>query len=201
MGGGLLRVGAGASLIISVLALAWVVRATSRPFPALTQRPIVGAPLDAPAGSRPERGEEEMHFPLPATGPVAIDLVQLAFDDYDPPEIRGAGARALGPEDFPERIASLHEREVELEGFPLITRLAGERADRLLLTRFPPGCCFGTVPVLDEWIAVELEEGRADPGMGYDPIRVRGKFFAGELLDENGFVESLYRLSAALVLE
>ena len=190
----------GAALVGASI-LTWVVRTTDEALPALTRRPVAGAPIDArPGGSRTKVGASSELPPLPAEGRVEIDLATLAFDDYDPPELRGGEGDLLEPEEFPPAVARLHGREVELEGFPLITRVVGERADRLLLTRFPPGCCFGAVPVLDEWVAVELAAGSMDAGTGFDPVRVRGNFVAGEVLDEKGRVDSLYRLVEAQVV-
>ena len=201
-------IGSYAALAISVAFLYWTLHATSAPMPALTERPIRGARLDSPAGlygataaaNGETKGKAKAMMSIPETGVVPIELSDLAFDDYDPPELRGPDAPALGPEDFPSEIAQLHGRDVAVEGFPLVTRFSGERIDRVLLTRFPPGCCFGNVPVLDEWIAVELQNGEMDAGTGYDPVRVQGRFRAAELLDDKGFVQSLYRLSEAEVL-
>jgi len=187
------------ALAISLFALGWAWKLTRASLPALSERPIQGALLDSPAGSRfgvDPVGSRALE--IPATGTVTIELSDLAFDNYDPPELRGKEARALEPGAFPETIARLHEREVEVMGFPLVTGYGEEGARRLLLTRFPPGCCFGNVPVLDEWVAVEVREGvQVDPGTGYDPVRLRGTFLAGERMDESGFVESLYRLQEA----
>jgi len=187
------------ALAISLSALGWAWKLTRTPLPALSERPVQGALLDSPAGARfgVDPGAERV-LEIPATGTVQIELSDLAFDDYDPPELRGQGAGVLGPEAFPETVARLHGREVELRGFPLVTGYGDGGARRLLLTRFPPGCCFGNVPVLDEWVAVEVREGaQVDPGTGYDPLLMRGTFLAGERMDESGFVESLYRLEEA----
>jgi len=189
------------AFFVSLACLVWVWRETAKPLPALTLRPIRGAALDAPLEGQwnmhPAGASREAPLEIPDTGAVSIELAHLAFDDYDPPELRGANAEALGPKAFPETIEKLHGREIEIEGFPLIMEFGDEGAQELLLTRFPPGCCFGTVPVMDEWISVSVGEGDVDPGTGYDPIRMRGRFFAGEVLDDNGFVESLYRLEGA----
>ena len=197
------QIGSFLALLVSLSALGWVWSLTSAPLPALTERPIRGAPLDSPAGARfGVDPTETSALEIPETGTVSIELSDLAFDDYDPPELRGKEAKALEPGAFPETITKLHEREIEVAGFPLVTSYGDEGAQRLLLTRFPPGCCFGNVPVLDEWIAVEVREGtKVDPGTGYDPVRMRGTFLAGELMDETGFVESLYRLKDAQLAE
>ena len=186
-----------AACLVSFALLGWVAAETSAPLPALTRRAVVGAPLDAPVEGGPPRARSSDAFDVPPTGVVTVPFEALAFDAYDPPELRGQDAEPLALEEFPPAAVRLEGREIEIEGFPLVTSFTGDGAERLLLTRFPPGCCFGNVPVVDEWVAVDLGEDRIDPGTGYDPIRLRGVLRVGEALDEGGFVESLYRLEGA----
>jgi hypothetical protein len=67
-----------------------------------------------------------------------------------------------------------------------------------LLSRFPPGCCFGALPFPDEWIAVTLTDPVA-PLAADIPVEVTGTLEVGELLDGQGFVTSLYRMQGERV--
>ena len=145
-------------------------------------------------------------FAEPVTGtlptlPVeegVLDLRRLALPAYDPPELRPPGSGPLGPEDFPPEIRALADERVTVVGYPLVAELDGVETGSFLLSRFPPGCCFGAVPVLDEWIAVEAPAGTPalPPAV---PVRVTGTLEVGEVLDANGFAESLYRMRAETV--
>ena len=93
----------------------------------------------------------------------------------------------------------LDGQEVATVGYPLAVALERDRTRSFLLSRYPPGCCFGTVPALDEWIEVEAppETDPLDPDV---PVVVRGVLEVGEDLDELGFARSLYRMRAESVV-
>ena len=94
--------------------------------------------------------------------------------------------------------AVLDGRELALVGYPQATRTEDGAVHELILTRFPPGCCFGALPVLDEWVAVTPAEPLEAGGLG-GRMRVRGRLSVGEQIDPAGFVTSLYRLAEAEV--
>ena len=148
---------------------------------------VLGAPLDAPVMRREAPGEDAG---FPEDGRLALE--RLAVPDYDPPELR-ADPAPLTAADLPPRVRALAGRRVTTVGYPV---MAEETEDglRFLLSRFPPGCCFGSVPVPDEWIEVTAAGSEL-----HDPertVEVTGVLEAGEVLDELGFVESLYRMRA-----
>lgn len=178
-------------LALGVAVWAWA-RGADGPT-ALPGPPVVGARLDEVVERR-----EGPDLSVPEPGAV-VDMGRLAFDDYDPPELR-ADAGALGVADFPPAARALDGRDVVLEGFPLVVDLDEGEVRELLLTRFPPGCCFGAVPVLDEWVLVELEQPL--PADEVPPqAALRGVLEVGEILDERGAAQSLYRMRAGRVVE
>jgi len=67
-----------------------------------------------------------------------------------------------------------------------------------LLSRFPPGCCFGSVPVMDEWVEVEAPPGTTSliPDLR---VEVQGVLEMGEIIGPTGFALSLYRMQAVSV--
>ena len=67
------------------------------------------------------------------------------------------------------------------------------------MTRYPPGCCFGALPVLDEWVQVTFPPGLELPADRDSVVEAEGRLEAGELLDPDGYAESLYRMDAEAV--
>jgi hypothetical protein len=129
-----------------------------------------------------------------------VDFERFAFAEYDPPELRGAAAATLAPDDFPAPVRVLHGAVVRVEGYPRAAGIEDGRVTRLLLTRFPPGCCYGALPVLDEWIDVAPAEPLEARGL--PPFAaVVGRLEVGERLAEGGGVLSLYRMSDARLVE
>ena len=129
-----------------------------------------------------------------------VDFDRFAFPDYDPPELRGAGATALVAADFPDPVRVLDGQSVRVEGYPRAAAVEDGRVTRLLLTRFPPGCCYGALPVLDEWIDVEAVAPLEARGL---PVfaAVVGRLEVGERSAEGGGVHSLYRMTGARLVE
>lgn len=186
-----------AVLVPAALCLVWSLAAAQAlrdGLPVFVRR---GTALSSPDMARPATGSEE-EPPALEPGPDGVirpSLADLAFDDYDPPELRVGAGEALGPSAFPPAVAALDGRAVEVRGYPVVVDLEGDSVRGFLLSRFPPGCCFGAVPVPDEWLDVR---GAADTDWGdlvpVSPVTVRGTLEVGERIDADGFVLSLYRL-------
>ena len=171
---------------LGLLGAAWVQAEAPGPLPAA---PVLGARLDAVI-----EASEEVDVSVPGPG-ERVDLRRLAFDAYDPPALRG-GSETLGAAAFPESARVLDGRDLVLVGFPLVLDLEAGTVGELLLTRFPPGCCFGAVPVVDEWVRVELLEP-LDADEVPEQAALRGRLEVGEVLDGDGAVDCLYRLVEA----
>jgi hypothetical protein len=145
-----------------------------------------GQPLDAPAVQV-----------SPATPPDdggLLDMALLALADYDPPELR-PGAEPYSDQRFPDTVRALQGRVFRLRGFPLAAAMDGDQVQTFLLSRFPPGCCFGSVPVMDEWVEVSAPAGvtSLDPELR---VEVQGVLEMGEIIGPAGFATSLYRMQA-----
>jgi len=126
-----------------------------------------------------------------------VDLASFAVPGYDPPELR-ADRAPWPPERFPAAVRALDGRRIAARGYPIAAELERGTVRRFLLSRYPPGCCFGSVPVLDEWIDVRAPDGVA-PLAPDVPVTVEGVLAVGELQDAQGFAQSLYRLRAEAV--
>ena len=123
-----------------------------------------------------------------------MDMALLALPDYDPPELRH-NPEPYSKGQFPAAIRALDGHVFRLRGFPLAADMEGELVQTILLSRFPPGCCFGSVPVMDEWVEVAAPVGTRslNPDLR---IEVEGVLEVGEIVGPEGFASSLYRLQA-----
>ena len=165
-----------------------------------------GTPLEEAQGDpskRAEPSDELESFTAksadePDDSVLAIDFADLAFDDYEVPELRDS-EEAMEAVDFPIDAAELDGRRVTLAGFMLVANFEEKRVTSFMFGRFPPGCCFGAIPRYDEWMIVAADELETDDFSPYEMITVTGRLEVGEALDEEGFVQSLYRLQGEAV--
>ncbi len=63
-----------------------------------------------------------------------------------------------------------------------------------LLMRNQNMCCFGTVPKVNEWIAVAIPGEGTRPVMD-EPVTILGRLHVGNIR-ENGYLVGIYRLEA-----
>jgi hypothetical protein len=129
-------------------------------------------------------------------GTPRLTLEWFIFPQYDAPDLR-ADPQPLASDAFPEAIRRFHGQEIAVEGYPLVLEYDGDRVREFLLTRFPPGCCFGAVPVFDEWVLVQLEEPRVGFPQDAATLTAVGRLDVGEVVDELGMADSLYRLQGS----
>ena len=127
---------------------------------------------------------------------VAFD--DLMLPDYVPPAVLDGEDDELRDtaELFPEEIATLDGERIALEGFMMPLEFSGNRVTAFVLSPYPPGCCFGGMPMLDEWVDVSLEDDEGVEYFAYRVVRVTGEFEVGEQLDDWGYVTSLYRMKS-----
>lgn len=195
---------AAVALLASSGAFAWAARAARVEPPAIAIVPgvalnVAGTNVGGDADARPALAAQSDSWGEPADGDL-VDFARLSFEDYDPMELRGPDAVALRAEDFPASVRDLDGFEVRVGGFPLVSDLEDGRVAELYLTRFPPGCCFGSLPVLDEWIHVTLAEPIPPREL---PLTAHalGRLEVGEQLDSDGYALSLYRMTGAVLEE
>ena len=89
---------------------------------------------------------------------------------------------------LPEEIQELDGKTIEIEGYMAISTLEGVTTFELV----PESCECGRSKV-NHFVEVTITDGVTS----YRPGRMtlRGKFSVGEVLDDDGFVQSVYRLS------
>lgn len=102
---------------------------------------------------------------------------------------------------FPQRILDKAGEDKAIVGYMIALEFKN-RSDKLIsfmLVRDLQACCFGGIPRPDEWILVEMEEGKTCDQFMYVPITVRGKFIPGRVEDEYGYSSAIFNLEASSV--
>jgi len=94
---------------------------------------------------------------------------------------------------IPDYIKALDEDKVSLEGYMVPLDIENEKVKSFILTNSMMLCCFGTMPWINEWVYVEMEEDHAAEFYNDTVIRVSGVLDVGEEI-EDGIVLSLYRM-------
>ncbi|MEX1025249.1 MAG: hypothetical protein WD226_09245 [Planctomycetota bacterium] len=157
----------------------------------------LGASLDHESGEHASSRGSVLDAPVQGDdGYFSVDFAHLLFEGYDPPELRAPEVPNIALADFPEHPRALHDQPVVISGFMIAVDWKDRKIDRFLLGRFPPGCCFGQTPLFDEWIEVDNTGANSEEFSAYETITVRGTLDVGEVLDDDGYVLSLYRLKA-----
>lgn len=123
-----------------------------------------------------------------------VDFERLVFEGYTPPEFRAAGSEPLDLANFPEDVRGLHGQKVQLAGFMIAVDFKNKQIEDFMLCRFPPGCCFGGVPLFDEWVDCTPNYAEKRDWSPYEMILVEGTLEVGEVVDEDGFALSIYRM-------
>ena len=100
---------------------------------------------------------------------------------------------AMHPSDLiPENVKKLNERQVSLEGFMLPLKVEGGLVTELLLMKDQSMCCYGTVPRINEWVSVRMNERGVKPIMDV-PVTLHGTLHVGAIL-ENGYLVGIYSM-------
>ncbi len=160
---------------------------------------VIGEVRGAPLLTQPQAHAAAADDPRPAqeaspTGEsTQLDWEFLGDYDYRLPNAR-AGERPedMPPDQIPAEVLAYDGREVEIEGFMLVSRFAHGQVQGFELSRHYMGCCYGRAPRLNEWVVIDVPEG-VEARIGAT-MRVRGQLEVGELADGDGWVESVYRM-------
>lgn len=111
-------------------------------------------------------------------------------------------------EQIPASVKALDGKKVAVKGFMLPYRNVGEGVTEFILLRNQGLCCFGTVPRMNEWVHVIMEEGKSAPYAMDQPITVFGTLAIGEVYEwetgkdgvERGVLMSVNRMSGTVVV-
>ncbi|MCA9448148.1 MAG: DUF3299 domain-containing protein [Candidatus Omnitrophica bacterium] len=94
---------------------------------------------------------------------------------------------------IPNYIMALDDNKVSLEGYMVPLDIEDEKVKSFILTNSMMLCCFGSMPWINEWVYVEMDEGHEADFFNDTVIQVSGVLDVGEEI-EDGIVLSLYRM-------
>ncbi len=139
-----------------------------------------------PVGALPPLREEN--------GAVVVHFDVLAGYEVKTPEVfRATPETPIVVPEIPQMLRLISGRTAVVQGFMLPLKLEGGRTTEFLLMRDQALCCFGRVPMLNEWVYVRMPQGTQ---MVKDlPVTFRGKLTVGEILDD-GYLIGIYLMDA-----
>lgn len=179
--------------------------ALSGPSAFAADKPVVprGQPIK-PVRSQPPAKPEAVTNAVPRveapSGPSAVPAVGfdvLSTFKYEVPEEGGAGSKpapnAPDPDaQIPANVKAYNGKKVALKGFMLPLKVEGGLVTELLLMRDQSMCCFGTVPKINEWVAVKMTGGGVKPVMD-QAVTLSGTIKIGAMR-ENGYLVGIYQM-------
>ena len=71
-------------------------------------------------------------------------------------------------------------------------KVEGGLVTELLIMRDQSMCCYGTVPKINEWVSVKMQDKGVKPVMD-QPVTLYGKLKVGEMR-ENGYLVGIYEM-------
>lgn len=125
-----------------------------------------------------------------------IDFDALAVPDYRAGPHAAGSTRPTDEEIFPAKVLGMDGQRIALDGFmdPIEFVPGTREVAAFLFAPFLPGCHFGDYPRVDEFVDATISGKRGVKFSGYQPVRAIGTLRVGELVDDSGYVMSLYRL-------
>ncbi len=95
-------------------------------------------------------------------------------------------------ERIPEKVKELNGKTVNITGFMLPIDFDSGVVKSFMLLNNQMGCCFGVLPRVNEFIYVEMPEGKSTKYLTDIPLRVTGRL---EVVNEN-LVGGIYSMTA-----
>lgn len=123
-----------------------------------------------------------------------------------PPAAEGAGSEPAkevmilkDEKRLPKEILALDKKMINVQGFMIPTDVEEGKIKGFILVKDQMGCCFGVMPMMNEWIHITMAEGKPAEFLPDTPIKVTGELEVGERVEE-GMVISLYRMKGDSVV-
>jgi len=113
-------------------------------------------------------------------GATKVDFEILGGFDYDKDK------------KIPEKVKDLNGKTIKVIGFMLPIDFDSGAVKSFMLLKNQMGCCFGIMPRVNDFIYVEMPEGKSAKYMTDIPLRITGKL---AIVKEN-LVGGLYSMSA-----
>lgn len=152
------------------------------------------------ADPKVDSSKESVTTNTPAAKPgfASVGFDVLATFKYEVPEDAPASktnAPAADPDaQIPAKVKAFSGKKVAVKGFMLPLKVEGGLVTELLLMRDQSMCCFGTVPKINEWIAVKMTTSGIKPVMDQAVI-LYGTLKVGAMR-ENGYLVGIYQMDA-----
>jgi hypothetical protein len=141
------------------------------------------------------------HAPTAKSGFASVGFDVLATFKYEVPEDAPASktnAPATDPDtQIPANVKAFSGKKVAVKGFMLPLKVEGGLVTELLLMRDQSMCCFGTVPKINEWIAVKMTTSGIKPVMD-QAVTLYGTLKVGAMR-ENGYLVGIYQMDGITV--
>lgn len=129
-------------------------------------------------------------------------LGSFEYELPDPDVIRESADPTKPPkEQIPSEIKDLDAEPVVVVGFMVPIEIDREgKVKSFALTQNQAFCCYGVPPGMNEWIMVEMEEGKTAPFKLDLPVATYGQIDVGEEI-EDGYILSIYRMTGGEVID
>ena len=150
-----------------------------------------------------DSSKESVTTNTPAAKPgfASVGFDVLATFKYEVPEDAPASktnAPAADPDtQIPAKVKAFSGKKVAVKGFMLPLKVEGGLVTELLLMRDQSMCCFGTVPKINEWIAVKMTTSGIKPVMD-QAVTLYGTLKVGAMR-ENGYLVGIYQMDGDTV--
>jgi hypothetical protein len=133
-----------------------------------------------------------------ADGKINVTFAFLGSYTYQYPDLHTKaedGSPLPLPDQIPAKIKELNGKKVSIEGFMLPSEIEKGKIKSFILLKDIMGCCFGMVPMMNEWVFVKMAGDTTCEFTPDVPITVDGTLEVGEEIKDDT-VMSLYRLIA-----
>jgi hypothetical protein len=100
---------------------------------------------------------------------------------------------------IPENIRAFDGKKIAIQGYMIPMEYEDNGAKRFVLSQFVPACCFGDTIRMNQWIDVQMADGKRTKYHSMELIVIFGTLEVGEEL-QDGYVASLYRFKADEVI-
>ena len=172
-----------------------------KPIKPLAGEPKAEAPKTPPAKAEAPQVSASTNAPVAKPGFASVGFDVLATFKYEVPEDAPAtktNAPAADPDtQIPATVKAFSGKKVAVKGFMLPLKVQGGLVTELLLMRDQSMCCFGTVPKINEWIAVKMTSSGIKPVMD-QAVTLYGTLKVGAMR-ENGYLVGIYQMDGDTV--
>lgn len=188
-------------MIAAILCAALVFPAFAAQKKPIRRGELINAPIQQPNKASPAANPvtNEVKGATAKPGYTEVGFEVLAGYNFEvpddllmPPTNKIAEASAVTAQKIPKHVKNLDKKSIGLKGFMLPLKVEGGLVTELLIMRDQSMCCYGTVPKINEWVSVKMQDKGVKPVMD-QPVTLYGKLKVGEMR-ENGYLVGIYQM-------